>query len=372
MKRIHCTQAVLVPVFLISLLTGCFTENSGSNKALSDDSVRGLVDTVGFAVTPAQIEAVVKLSEGLEADSLAREDKLYRKPWIAGISPHDDYLYAGQVYVHIMRNLTAKRVILFGVAHKAWKWKVDNKLIFDNFKAWRGPYGPVPVSDIRERIIRQLPQDYYLVSNTYQGEEHSLEALIPFLQYYNRRVEIVPILIPYMQWGRMDSLATAFSQAMDKIITENHWEPGKDIAVLISTDCCHYGDQDWGGSNYAPFGCDLAGYQQAVAREYDIIDSYLTGPIQPERLEKMLYRLVDKNDVHQYKITWCGRFSVPFGLDFLFQLTRKEHIPPLRGHLLRCDNSVSLGELPVKSLGLGQTAVSNLHHWVGYVAMGYR
>lgn len=372
MKRIHFGNLLLTSVFILPILFGCTTKNSETKPTASNRLLRGLVDTVGFAVSPAQIEAVVKLSTQLEEDSLAGEDRLFKQPWIAGISPHDDYLYAGQVYVHIMRKMKAKRIILFGVAHKAWKWQVENKLIFDHFTHWRGPYGPVPVSGIREKILQQLPESSYLVSDEYEGEEHSLEALIPFLQYYNRDVEIVPILVPYMKWERMDSLATLLAKAVNNIITEKNWQLGKDVGFLISTDCCHYGDQDWGGKNYAPFGCDIPGYEKAVAREYDIIHKHLIGATQPERLRKMLYRLVDEKDVHQYKITWCGRFSVPFGVDFLHRLTQQMNISPLQGHLLRYDNSVALGELPVKKLGLGQTAPSNLHHWVGYVAMGFR
>ena len=373
-------QLVMLFMFILFFFSapGAITFQSPTGHVFAQEhnqegpSIRGLADTVGFAVSPEQIEAVVKLSEELEADSLAREEQLFKEPWIAGISPHDDYIYAGQVYVHIMRNLKAKRIILFGVAHRAWKWQVENKLIFDEYSHWRGPYGPVPVSGIREKIIKQLPENSYLVSNEYQGEEHSLEALIPFLQYYNRDVEIVPILVTYMKWERMDSLANMLAQAVNTIISAENWKLGEDIGFLISTDCCHYGDQDWGGSNYAPFGCDIPGNEKAVAREYDIINKHLEGETEPERLRKMLYRLVDENDVHQYKITWCGRFSIPFGVDFLHHLTQLKQIPPLQGYLLRYDNSVALGELPVKNLGLGQTAPSNLHHWVGYVAMGFR
>lgn len=338
----------------------------------SGQSVRGLVDTVGFAYTIKQIETVVKISESLEANSLAREDINFPNAWIAGILPHDDYIYAGQVYVHIMHNFKAKRVILFGVAHKAWKWKVENQLIFDNFKYWHGLYAPVPISNLREQILNSLPEDYYIVSNEYQSEEQSLEALIPFLQYYNRNVEIVSILVPYMNWERMDSLASSLSEVIGRMIRDNKWELGKDIGFLISTDCCHYGDQDWGGKNYAPFGCDLLGYKKAIDREYDLIHNHLTGTTDPNRLNGLLYRLVDKNDIHQYKITWCGRFSVPFGVDFLHRLTQYLKIQPLNGHLLRYDTSVSIGELPIREIGLGSTAPSNLHHWVGYCAMGFR
>ena len=117
-------------VFISSILTyGIILLSSASEQ-----SIRSLVDTVGFAHTIKQIEAVVKLSESLEADFLVKEDINFPNPWIAGISLNDDYIYTGQVYVHGMHNFKAKCVILFGVAHKAWKWGVENKLIFDQFE----------------------------------------------------------------------------------------------------------------------------------------------------------------------------------------------------------------------------------------------
>ena len=46
------------------------------------------------------------------------------------------------------------------------------------------------------------------------------------------------------------------------------------------------------------------------------------------------------------------------------------------GTLLRYGTSLSEPELPVSAQaregGLGYTAPSNFHHWVGYAAVGYR
>ena len=44
------------------------------------------------------------------------------------------------------------------------------------------------------------------------------------------------------------------------------------------------------------------------------METMLTGAVRPEALRDFLYACVDTKDVTQYKITWCGRFSVPFGL----------------------------------------------------------
>jgi AmmeMemoRadiSam system protein B len=353
---------------------------NGQAESLSveNDSsrIRGLVDTVGYPHTQEQIEAVVRMCDSLEnshmRDQLTDDGIGPDVGWIAGICPHDDYLYAGRIYFDVMRNMRARQVILFGVAHRARDFNVDNRLVFDSYAIWHGPYGPVPVSPLRQAIMGHLSPADFVVSDSLQKVEHSVEGLIPFLQYYSRNVEIVSILVPYMSWERLDELSRHLAQALSEIVSEGHLELGRDVAFLCSNDCVHYGDQGWGGKNYAPFGADVEGYEKAVERDQNLIHKYVTGELQTHKLRDLFMELVDQNDVRTYRITWCGRFSVPLGLNSMVYLMQDLHRPPLTGHYLGYDTSVASGELPLRDLGLGTTAPSNLHHWVGYGAIGYR
>jgi AmmeMemoRadiSam system protein B len=369
-KRHHTVFIGMVLLFMLPFRYGLKIHSSVQVR--QESTMRALADTVGFCRTPKAIEAVIRAAEKLEKKSLKAEAKKFPDHWIAGISPHDDHLYAGRVYIHLFRNLKAKRIVLFGVAHKARQWKAENTLIFDDHAYWRGPYGPVQVSSIREEIMDSLPEEDYLISGRFHDEEHSLEGLIPFLQYYNRESTIVPILIPAMNWERMDILANHLAEALAKVIQENAWVLGEDIAFLISNDCVHYGDEDWGGKNYADFGVDRHGYEQAVLREERLIDTHLTGPVEPARLKALLYRLVEEKDVQTYRIPWCGRISGPFGLCCLSYLTGELERPVLEGHLLRYGTTFELGTLPVNEPGLGLTAPASLRHWVGFTSIGYR
>lgn len=339
------------------------------------DKVRGLADTVGFSFTPEQIWTVVTFSELQEKNQLlANQTAFYptpEKPWIAAICPHDDHLLAGPVYVHVFQNLKAKRVVIMGVAHKAWHWQVENQLIFDDFKAWTGPLGPIPVAKLRHDIISRLPETDYLVSNEFHSEEHSVEGILPFLQYYLPETEIVAILVPYMNWSRIDSLSDRLAEALQAIIQENNWTLGQDIAFIFSNDGAHYGDQDWGDKNYAPFGTDEAGYLKAIQRDSSLIRSTLTGPVSAAKLQDFCQQVWGENDLKSYKITWCGRFAIPFGLETVRKLNEKFKRPELTGSLLRYDTSYPLGKLPL-DIGLGTTAPFHIRHWVGYSAIGYR
>ena len=347
----------------------------GVAAACQAQTTRGLVDTVGFARFPEQLERVIALSDSLERDSLAQRDRtIWSKlgeDWVTAISPHDDHVYAGRVYWHLFRHYRAPRAILVGVAHKAWRWGEANRLIFGSFDQWRGPWGPVKVWSLRDSVLRRLPNDAFTVSSRYQSEEHSLEAMIPWMQYRRRDVQILPFLVPYMHFGRMDSIASQLAHVLAVLIRREGLEWGKDFVILISSDAVHYGDQGWGGKNFAPFGADEAGYRRAVQREYRLLSSYVLGPISPERLNRLLYSLVDSTDLKKYRIPWCGRFSVPFGLLLTYHLSRELGRPTPAGYLLRYDTSWGLGRLPVTLRGLGVTAPRSLHHWVGYAAVVY-
>jgi hypothetical protein len=44
----------------------------------------------------------------------------------------------------------------------------------------------------------------------------------------------------------------------------------------------------------------------------------------------------------------------------------------LTGYSLGYSTSLQNKHIPVSDLGMGVTAVCNLHHWVGYLAAGFR
>jgi hypothetical protein len=171
----------------------------------------------------------------------------------------------------------------------------------------------------------------------------------------------------------MDRLAAELARVLEAIMKEKDWKLGRDVALIMSADAIHYGDAGWGGRSYADFGTGTAGHEKAVQRDLDLTEKYLTGSIDHAALDGFLYTCVDRADVTQYLVTWCGRFSVPFGLNVASRLTQALTSRPLVGSLLDYGTSVSEASLDVEGLdGLGTTAPSNLHHFVGYAAIGYR
>lgn len=342
----------------------------------STATLRGLVDIVGFPQTAEAMTFIGDTCEKLEQGEIAENEKTLgpgaAEGLVAGWCPHDDYTLAARVYAHIIRSMKAKTVILIGNAHWSEAFGVRSRLVFDDFRQWRGPYAPVRVSPVREEILGKLDPASYLVRRQIVETEHSLEALVPFLQYYNRGVEIVPILVPFMPWQDVDRLGTQLAEAVAAVVKAHGWKLGRDVAVLCSGDGQHYGDYGWSYYDYHPYGCDADGYTKAMELDQRLIGSYLTGELQPARLHSLFAELVDEHDIGRYRITWCCRFAVPFGLNFAGALTRKVEGRPLTGYLLKTGSSLSMPWLSLERFKLGLTGDANLHHFVTYAAVGYK
>ena len=343
---------------IVVAMCGCKQQPEQANW-----KVRQMVDTVGFAQYKWQMDSVIqRMNYNIEEDN----------KWRVAISPHDDYAYVGDLYLKILKGIKAKTVILFGVAHKAKDFELEDKIIFDSYDAWMAPCSNVEVSGYRDKILAKLPDSLYTVHNEIHRVEHSLEALIAFIHYYNPELEIVPMLVPYMSYDKMQQIAKLLSKAIAKVIKKENLNWGDDLALVISTDAVHYGDQDWGGKNYAPYGTDSAGLVAVKNTEIEIINRCLIGEVSPEKIRNFIQYTVQESDYKEYKWTWCGRYSVPFGLLTAYHLNNKMGNSILKGDFIGYSTSIDHPKIKVEDLNMGTTAPANNHHFVGYAAVGYK
>ena len=363
-------KKILNFAILIGIIIYSFT--SCTEKIETLQSVRPMADSIGFAVKGWQVDSIMQRINQIQGALLKTAvEAVPDVPVKAAISAHDDYTYVGYLYPAIVSQIKAKTVIIFGVAHKARKFNLENKIIFDSYSAWHAPYKNVKISSLREDIIANLDTSLYLVHDEMQKVEHSVEAVIPFLQYYNRNVQVVSILVPYMPYQRMQEIAAELGRAIYKAAQKRAWRWGKEYALLISNDAIHYGDQDWGGKNLAPLGAGQKGYEKVAAFENQIIDECLKGSLGKGMIEKFSAYTVKKENYKEYKWTWCGRYSVPLGLLTSCYLQDAHKQPLLTGHFVGYTTSVDHAHIKVDDIGMGATAPANLNHWVGYVGIVY-
>ncbi len=338
-------------------------------------SIRIQKDTVGYATSPAQVAVLVSLLDSLEAKRFVSNEaafpKMRRSPMIGAICPHDDYLYAGRGYIHVMRRVKAPTVVIIGVSHTARRRGIQDKLVFDDFTAWRMAGKLCPISPVRNEVIKALPPELVLVNDTISSEEHSLEGFIPMLQYFDPKVEIVPIIVTRLNGDLRAKAEDTLAAVLSTQFKKHGWKLGTDVQVLISADAVHYGDEQWGGRNYAPFGVDSAGYVKGVEQDRDVIESSLVGTLGAERIATFSDKVENCEFQQPYKITWCGVYSIPFGLGVLGRLCELSHRPAPDGFMLVYGTSINPAKLPLERTGLGVTAIATLRHWVGYTAVGY-
>lgn len=322
----------------------------------SAQGIKPIRDNVGFCWDARQMDRLVEYLKSIEKDPAAPPGI------VAAISPHDDYLYAARVYYPLYRVLRAKEVVIFGVTHGDVRRALGDPrgiLILDNFADWPGLGKKTVVSPLRELIKARFDTSDYVVSDKAHGLEHSIEAVVPFLQHFNPGVTITPIMVTEMPFERMDRLSDALSGIIAEYIEANHLVPGKDIAFLISSDADHYGE-DFDNS---PYGEDAKAHAEATANDRRIADKDLAGVVSPAKVRDL---------VSEMKTTlWCGKFAVPFGLLTSEKIVSKANGRQLDGRVLRYSDSYTEGVLPLMGTGMGTTAPASYKHWCGWLSAAF-
>jgi MEMO1 family protein len=355
-----------LPLIMFFILCGC-------KQKEDTPSVRQPVDTIGFAQYPWQIDSIMDRIDRQQPEQLREANSIFPDDSTVlrlAISPHDDYSYVGYLYPSLLKHVRSKVVIMFGVAHKAKNFRLKDRIVFGSSRPWKSPKGEVKISSLQKKIMKRLPRDYFVVNDSMQNVEHSLEALMPFLEYFDAGVEIIPVLVPYISFERIDSIALPLASAIKKVMDDAGLEWGKGYSILISSDAVHYGNEEWGGKDYALFGVDSVGYQEAVSYERQIIKDCFEGVATSERIRLFYNYTVSSDDYREYKWTWCGRYSIPLGMETAIALSDL-NCQPLYGKLVGYSNSIALEPLDVQDLNMGQTAPARLEHWVGYATVGF-
>lgn len=354
-----------VSLFISLIVMVCWACQQPSENAETGTAAAKVRQALGYAQHDWQMDSVYS--------RLGIKDMANDLQWKAAISPHDNYRFAGKLYYESLRGINAPHIILIGVAHRARNYNLQDKLVFGTFTAWESPYGEINVSSLNEEIMSKMPENDFIVHDSMQVIEHSLEAIIPFLHKKNRNAEIVPILVPYISYAGIDSISTHLAQVVHEIIEEKNWKYGKDVAIVISNDAVHYGDLEWGGSTtMAPMGTDEAGTEKARQMDLEIINKCLTNELTTDRIKLFTEYTVQQENYKEYKWVWCGRYSVPFGLSFANKLNMLENSEALTGTFLGYQTSIDHPLMDVEDIGMTVSALSTNRHWVAYTSIVYQ
>ena len=177
------------------------------------------------------------------------------------------------------------------------------------------------------------------------------------------------MLLPASGFEHLQSMAARTGAALAAAMRKRGWTLGRDVAVVISSDGIHYGAD----FRYAPYGeGGVRAFEAAMARDRGLLQGPLAGPVSAAKARAFYEAMVDPEHPDVYRMPWCGRFSVPFGLMLLEAAAKGLGLPTPEGAPVAFGASVDVPELPVRALGMGPTAPASLYHFVSYPAVAYR
>jgi AmmeMemoRadiSam system protein B len=143
------------------------------------------------------------------------------------VSPHAGYVYSGGVAGETLARVRIPdTVIILGPNHHG-----HGAPLGLGTEDWQMPLGDVPVNrELAGRILdgsRVITED-----ETAHAYEHSLEVQVPFLQYLNSAVRIVPIVVSHIPYQVCVEAAQDLARAIR--------EYGQEVLIVASTDMTHY------------------------------------------------------------------------------------------------------------------------------------
>lgn len=289
--------------------------------------------------------------------------------WVAAICPHDDYLYAGRLYLPVFAGFQAKHAVIIGVTHGSVRRTLKDprdKIILETHDTWAGLGQPLRMSGLRNWLHEHMPSDMVLVSDRAHELEHSVEAMIPFLNHFSPDTRVTPIMVTAMSAARLDTVSRELAVQVVAWMKSRNLAPGRDVVFLISADGNHYGPD----FNNAPYGVDMRARARAEGFERSLIQTCLQGPLSRGKLDKLQHAL-DPQQTEAAPL-WCGRYSIPFGLMTVYHLMA-EWFPgaQISGRLLGWSDTWIEGVLPLRHTSLGITAPFSLEHWVSFFSMAF-
>ena len=159
------------------------------------------------------------------------------------IMPHAGYIYSGLTAAHIslvLRENQFKRVIVMAPDHRVG---FKGGAISD-VSAYETPLGLIPL-DQDATMLRDNNHLFQAIPAS-DRLEHSVEVVLPFLQYFLKKFDLIPIVL-----GQGSDLVDRVSAALDPLLD-------KKTLLVASSDLSHY-----------------LSYQEAVARDRETIDMIL-------------------------------------------------------------------------------------------------
>jgi len=156
------------------------------------------------------------------------DKKAARQDAIGLVSPHAGYIYSGAVSGAVISRIKLKDTfIIMGPNHTG----MGKSFSIMTQGAWKTPLGDVVIdSELAKRI---LASSKYLEEDSEAHRfEHSIEVQLPFLQYFNPNIKLVPIVLSYADIAVYREIGQAIAVAIK--------DSKRKAVIIASSDMTHY------------------------------------------------------------------------------------------------------------------------------------
>jgi AmmeMemoRadiSam system protein B/AmmeMemoRadiSam system protein A len=235
------TMKRIFSLFFMILFALCLATFFQVNTANANNIRKSAYDGSFYPATRSELTSIIEQLTGR-----VKQTHVQHPPHTslkALIMPHAGYIYSGLTAAYItlvLKENQFKRVIVMAPDHRVG---FKGGAISD-VTAYETPLGLIPINE----DAATLRGNKYLFQTipTSDRVEHSVEVVLPFLQYFLKKFELIPIVL-----GRGSDLADRVSAALDPLIDQN-------TLLVVSSDLSHY-----------------LSYQEAVARDRETINMIL-------------------------------------------------------------------------------------------------
>ena len=150
-----------------------------------------------------------------------------KKKGIAVVVPHAGYVYSGGVAGETFAEIEIpENVIILGPNHQG-----QGASLAVGQEDWLMPMGQVPLAtELAGQLVRD--SELFTADNLAQQNEHSLEVQVPFLQYFQKNLQIVPIVVSHITYAQCQQAAQEIVRAIKDF--------GRPVLLVASTDMSHY------------------------------------------------------------------------------------------------------------------------------------
>ncbi len=172
---------------------------------------------------PGPLRSMIK---GMLDENAVKEDV------VGLVSPHAGYLFSGPVAGAVISRVNlSDTVIIIGPNHTGQ----GKPLSIMTEGTWKTPLGEIKIDTrLGRKIIatsRYLKED----SRAHQ-KEHSIEVQLPFLQYFQPSIKMVPIILGYVDGAVYKEIGKEIARALKEL--------GKKVVIIASSDMTHYEPQE--------------------------------------------------------------------------------------------------------------------------------